>query len=320
MNGPCVLSLGSLNVDFRARVDRWPAPRESLPARDIVASAGGRAGNVAAMVRKLGVACTLLGRVGCDRHAAIAVDPLVQSGVDVSHVVRVQHVPTGAGLVIVGPHGDKTMLFADYANADWRADDIAAIESVIPAAGPGSVLVADLDIPVAVAQAVARSCRARGITVVLDPSRPRTMQDALYALCDGITPDAREASALTGMAIASADDALRAASTLCRRGVRRAFVKLADGGCVVTDGSEAMHLVPPRVEPVDKTGAGDAFAGALACAMLEGQSTCDATRMAVAAAAIAVTREGTQSSYPGRPELEAMLVSVRVEPIGARGN
>ena len=71
----------------------------------------------------------------------------------------------------------------------------------------------------------------------------------------------------------------------------------------------------PRVDPVDKTGAGDAFAGALACAMLAGRAPQDAARMAAAASAIAVTRYGTQTSYPDRDELEAMLPSVRVERV-----
>ena len=29
---PCVLSLGSLNLDLEVRIERWPGPGESLPA------------------------------------------------------------------------------------------------------------------------------------------------------------------------------------------------------------------------------------------------------------------------------------------------
>jgi ribokinase len=58
---------------------------------------------------------------------------------------------------------------------------------------------------------------------------------------------------------------------------------------------------------VDTTGAGDAFAGALAVALLEGLDTMEATRFAVVASALAVTRYGSQASYPERGEIEAGL-------------
>ena len=311
--GPVLLSLGSVNVDFRARVDHWPAPGESRPARDVAAVAGGRAGNVAAVARRLGIACTLLGRVGLDRHADVALDPLVRAGVDVSRVIRTADARTGAGLVIVGPHGDKTMLFADNANQGWTDDDVTGVEAAVHAVDRRSVLVAALDIPAHVVEAAARACRARGVRVVLDPSRPQAMRDDLYALCDCITPDAHEASTLAGCSTASPHDALRAARRLRECGARYACVKLADGGCVVAEEAEALRLVPPRVAAIDKTGAGDAFAGALATGLLERRPMREAARIAVAAACIAVMREGSQASYPDRRKIDAMLPSIRAE-------
>jgi ribokinase len=59
----------------------------------------------------------------------------------------------------------------------------------------------------------------------------------------------------------------------------------------------------PKVEAVDTTGAGDAFAGALAASLAEGASLADAARKAVKVAAFSVTRRGAQPSYPRADEL-----------------
>jgi len=62
------------------------------------------------------------------------------------------------------------------------------------------------------------------------------------------------------------------------------------------------------VTAVDSTAAGDAFNGALACALAEGRSMQDAMRFASAAGAISVTRKGAQDSLPTRDEIAKLLV------------
>jgi ribokinase len=77
---------------------------------------------------------------------------------------------------------------------------------------------------------------------------------------------------------------------------------------------EAMLHAPADLDVVDTTGAGDAFAGTLATAIIARCPPVEAARLAVAAASYAVTGFGPQESYPDRPALEAMARSVRVEP------
>jgi len=262
------------------------------------------------MARRLGVPALLLARVGRDQLANVALDGPRRAGVDVSRVIRAEHDDTGAGLVIVGPDGEKTMLFAENANGQWPGSDLAAIDDVLTLADARSILVVDLDLPLDLVRAAVDAASARGLRVVLDPSRPARMADDVYRHCDSMTPDAAEAAALTGIDIEDVDSAQRAASVLCQRGAQRAFVKLDQGGCVVVEGLRSQYVAPPHVQAIDTTGAGDAFAGALACAMLEGMGTREAARMAVAAATLAVTREGTQESYPNRHELERMMARV----------
>jgi ribokinase len=75
---------------------------------------------------------------------------------------------------------------------------------------------------------------------------------------------------------------------------------------LIADG-ESTRVPAPEVEPVDPTGAGDAFCGALAVALSHGSSLREAVERAVVAGAIATTRRGAQAAMPTTEEVEALL-------------
>lgn len=62
----------------------------------------------------------------------------------------------------------------------------------------------------------------------------------------------------------------------------------------------------PKVEVIDTTAAGDTFNGALVVALAEGQPLEEATRFAVKAAALSVTKLGAQASTPSRSDLNQL--------------
>jgi ribokinase len=74
---------------------------------------------------------------------------------------------------------------------------------------------------------------------------------------------------------------------------------------------EVLLNAPEDLDVVDTTGAGDAFAGTLATAIIAGLPPVDAARLAVAAAACAVIGFGAQQSYPQPPVLYATARAVR---------
>jgi ribokinase len=125
---------------------------------------------------------------------------------------------------------------------------------------------------------------------------------------DYVTPNISEAQQLTRLSIKGRTEALTAATALLESGVRKAaLVKMRGGGCIAVSREETIELPPITVTPVDKTGAGDAFAGAFGVAIAEGKSLHDAARFAVIAASLAVTGYGAQPSYPTREQIEREL-------------
>ena len=92
------------------------------------------------------------------------------------------------------------------------------------------------------------------------------------------------------------------------RGVQTAVIKLgAQGSCYATKEGEG-HIPALAVEPVDSVAAGDAFNGALAASLAEGEKMVLAMRKATAAGALAVTKFGAQDSMPTRDEVERLLL------------
>ena len=90
------------------------------------------------------------------------------------------------------------------------------------------------------------------------------------------------------------------ANELEARGPRSVVITLGAAGAVLADGNYVTHLPAPKVAAVDTTGAGDAFNGALAVALAEGQPLASAVIFANRVAALSTTRPGAQASLPDR--------------------
>lgn len=311
-----VLSLGSVNADFQMRVQQAPEGSGTSLAHDLLRTSGGKAGNVAVLARRLGADARLLACIGTDDLADQAMAGPRQAGVDVTSVRQVPG-PTGFSAIFVSPDGDKAIVLAMNANDAWP-DDVQWVARRVAESSPGSVLVADLEVPVPAVTAAMRAARDRQMPGVLDPSPARRVSDELLSLADHVTPDHREAQELTGIDPATDEDAFGAADVLRDRGAAAAYVRLSSGGCAMVTGDErAVIRAPTGIEVVDKTGAGDAFAGAFGWALATGRRPKDAAVLAVAASSCAVGAYGSQEAYPSLPALEAM--SARVVEASAHG-
>ena len=148
-----------------------------------------------------------------------------------------------------------------------------------------------------------------GVTTILNPAPAADLPDGMLALCDYITPNETEASALSGLPVETDEEAEAAGRKLLDMGVRKAVILTlgARGALVCT--SNGAELVPAiEVEKVvETTGAGDAFNGSFAVALSEGRSLAEAARFGCATAGLSVQKPGAAASMPGRDEIDAAL-------------
>ena len=81
----------------------------------------------------------------------------------------------------------------------------------------------------------------------------------------------------------------------------------AKGAKLYRQGELIATAMPPKVDVVDTTGAGDAFAAGLTVALAEKQSPQEALEFACAVGALTTIKLGTQTASPKRAEVDELL-------------
>jgi ribokinase len=287
--------VGSVNLDLVVRVRTLPAPGETVSGGTFERHGGGKSANQAVAAARLGASVAFVGAVGADELGAEAVAQLEREGVDCAGVARLDDAPTGVAAIVVDEAGENQIAVASGANARLDAELVAR---GLPADG-ATVVLLGLEVP---DEAVLAGARARG-RLVLNPAPARPVPDGLLDLGPVLTPNEAEACALAGEA-----DAESAARALARRTGAPVVVTIgARGALLVAPGEEPTVIAPPSVRPVDTTGAGDTFSGALAAELARGADLAAATRFATAAASLSTQGAGARGGMPGRAAVEAAL-------------
>jgi ribokinase len=292
-----VLVLGSLNMDLLVQVPRLPAPGETIAGGKLLTAPGGKGANQAVAARRLGATVAMLGRVGDDAFGSRMVEGLLSEGIDVSLIGRSAS-PTGVALITVDAHGENTIALAPGANAELGPVDLEAAASRIVEA---EVCVAQLEVPVDTVAAAFRVARAAGVPTLLNAAPARALPDALLADTTVCILNAGELAHVAGSTSPAglADDA----RSLLARGTAAVVVTDGPGDTLaLTSDGTVLRVAPPRVEPLDTVGAGDAFVGCLAAvyAGLEPNTLAKAIASANVAGALATQQRGAQPSLPTR--------------------
>jgi ribokinase len=303
-----IIVLGSLNMDIAALGPRLPQPGETVMGSHFHTAPGGKGANQAYAAAKLGGAgsTAMLGRVGDDDFGRQMIANLVSVGCGAEGVRKLQGA-SGVALILIAESGQNSIVVVPGANDRFTPADIAADAQLLRGA---RYALLQLEVPLPTTIAAARTARAAGLEVILDPApAPEHLPPELLQSVNVLTPNETEASLLVGRKAAdvSVDEARTIAAELQSRGVRHVIIKLGAKGCLLLEGDTATHVPAPMVKAVDTTGAGDNFNAAFAVACSEGASRLDACQFAVHAAAVSVTRMGCQASVPSRTELDAYL-------------
>ena len=298
-----VVVVGSLNADLVVRLERFPAAGETVPGADFAIHPGGKGGNQACAAAKLGARVFMVGRVGRDANGRLLRESLEAAGVDCTHVREDATAPTGTALIEIDATGQNRIVVVPGANGQVRPSDVDAATHLF---GDDTIALVQLEIPLLSTTRAVSLARARGGRVILDPAPACLEAASLLPLADTVTPNESELAILAGGSPnTNLAEARLQALSLLDRGAQVVVAKLgARGALLVRKGQE--HFWPaPSVVVVDTTAAGDAWNGAFAAALAEGQNEDEAGRFATDAAALSVTRPGAQPSMPTRVELDA---------------
>jgi ribokinase len=301
-----VVILGIFVADTAYLAPRLPVMGETILGEDFRIGPGGKGSNQSVAAARAGGEVALITRVGRDTFGELARRTWAQDGVDTSTVIEDPDAPTGAAFIFVSTvSGDNAIIVVSGAAGKLSVADVHAAQGKIAGA---KVFMTQFEQPLETAMEGLRVARRAGVTTILNPAPARQVDDAIYPLCDYVTPNETEAAGLTGLPVTNEAEALAAAKELVRRGARNALITLGENGALL-HGAEGTHRIPAFMveKVVDTTGAGDAFGGGFAVALSEGQSPSEAVRFGCATAALSVQKPGTAPSMPTRAEIEALL-------------
>jgi ribokinase len=173
------------------------------------------------------------------------------------------------------------------------------------------VFVTQLEQPVAAARQGLAIAKAAGVSTVFNPAPALRVADDVYPLCDYVVPNETEAAALTGVKLASLDDARRAGDALLAKGAGTALITLGEKGALFHAYDRSILVPAVNAGPVvETTGAGDAFVGGFAVAMADGADLPTALHRASVAGGLACTVTGAQPSLPTKETIDARLADL----------
>jgi ribokinase len=261
--------VGSLNVDLVVNVRRQPQPGQTIIGRDLARVPGGKGANQALAAARGGAPTTLISAVGDDGQAEAYLRELELRGVDPRIAVK-EHQATGQAIITVEDTGENSIIVVPGANAALAPEEaVSGLEGITA----GDVLLVQLEIALETAEAAIDHARHSGATVVLNPS-PWPEGSELWRKADVVLVNEVEADSM-----GQGQGGPEKVRTLGPEGA-------------VWDGVGSARA--PRVEAVDTTGAGDAFAGALAAGLALGKPKRQALAAAVEAGARQCEHQGAQ--------------------------
>ncbi len=281
---------------------------------------GGDTSNAAIAAARQGARVAYLTAVGQDLGGASFMSLWAAEGVETQHVVQDPVNPTAVYLVHHQPAGHQ---FQYYRHGS-AASAYAPVDVPDAAVRSAKILYAS-----GVSQAISNSAadavfhaidvaRGAGVRVAYDTNyRPRlwpaarasAIIHAAIAQSSIALPSLDDATALTGL---SDPDAV--VDFYLHLGPRLVALKMGAAGTLLATPEERLRIAPFPVQPVDATGAGDAFCGAFLARLIAGDGPAEAATYAACAAALSTTGYG---AVPPIPRTEAVFAALQQQAVSA---
>ena len=299
-----VCVFGSFNLDITAFLDRFPMPGESLVASSSKISAGGKGANQATAALKAGANVHYIGKIGEDDFGYFARRHLKEVGFNAVTILSSNERATGNALIYVAGKNAENMISVDPGtNMIVTEEEIKKCEPAIKCA---DVVLVQLENNLSAINQVIDIANNSNAFTILNPAPFQPVSDKLLSKIDLLTPNETEAYLLTGQKITDKESAEYAADYLHQKGVKKIIITMGAKGSLLSDHSTKTWIPCFPANPVDTTGAGDAFNGALAAQIANGQNIKQAALFSSAFAAVSVEYIGAACMTTYQQAIERM--------------
>lgn len=296
---------GSFFEDLCGRGPYLPKPGETLIGSKFTYGPGGKGSNQAVAAKRAGADVTMATKIGNDPYGALMLEFYKSEGINSELVFRDNENSTGIALILVDENsGENTILVVPGACHNITGDDLDSAEDTIKKSG---MLMVQMEINMDATLRAMKFAHENNVQIIMNPAPAQKLDDETYKIVDYLTPNETEAEILTGINTDSLENIKLAADWLYKKGVKNVIITMGSDGVYIKN-SEVELIVPAyKVKAIDTTGAGDAFNGCLAVALMEGMDIINAAKFANAGAALSVTKIGTAPSMPYRNEIEKFI-------------
>jgi ribokinase len=293
-------------MDLVIRCANLPTAGQTVLAESSAEFCGGKGANQAVAAAMAGGDISMIGAVGGDAFAGRLLGNLTQHGVRCDAVARCDDWASGLAVISVDQLGQNSILVVPGANASVSRNAVLAAKTMIQRCDG---LLVQFEIPLDAALAGIEIAKQAGVRVVVDPApAPRDFSLELLGV-DLLCPNELEAAELTGQRVKTVDDARSAAVMLHEMGAEHVAITMGGQGTLLHSEGESRLIPAFRVDVVDTTAAGDAFAGAVTTRWLLTGDLREAVRFGNAAGALAASKQGAQESMANQVTIENLLRS-----------
>ncbi len=281
--------------------ERMPKLGETIEAPNFEIGCGGKGSNQAVAAAKLGSDVMMITKVGDDLFGDNTFKNYSNNGINTKHVEIVPNTSSGVAPIFVDPSGENSIIIVKGANACLKPSDIDAAAEDLKKC---NLIIMQLEVPLDVIYHTIEFGVKNNIETLLNPA-PAAKELQLDRINEAtfFVPNETELESITNMPVGTIEEITAAAKYLNTQGIRDVIVTMGSKGALLVNQIEVTLIEPCKVDPVDTTGAGDAFIGSFSHYYLqENKDVKKALKIAALYAANSIQKKGTQISYATKEE------------------
>lgn len=297
-----ILNFGSCNIDFVYSLDHIVAVGETETTHRLETFPGGKGLNQSIALSKAGAKVYHAGCIGED--GSMLTDVLIENGVDISYIQKVS-AKNGHAIIQVSSKGENSIFLYPGSNEMITED---YVDSVLKDFSEGDILLLQNEINKI--DYIIDKAFEKKMQIVLNPSPLNEritgidLNKITYIILNEV-----EAKGYCGL-----DDPKRALDYFNENyPYLKVMLTLGENGCIFMDKETRVSHSIFEVTPVDTTAAGDTFTGYFLQGVSMGDDYESVLKIASAASAISVSRNGAAPSIPSREETLSLMKTMIVK-------
>ena len=295
--------LGIFVADISFSGNKLPTTGETILGDSYNIGPGGKGCNQAIAISRLGGNVKFISKLGNDDYGKLAIDKLKKNNIDTSNIIISNEHKTG----VAGIHVDRNTGKNAITVVRGAPSSLTVKEIDTKLIKQSKIFLTQLEIPIEVTLHCLKAAKEYGLINILNPAPACKLSSDFFNLIDYFTPNETEAEFYTGIRINNESDAKVSAKKLTDMGIKKVIITLGEKGLFYSDGKEEIYLKASADKAVDTTGAGDAFNGGFAFALLKGKKIKECLEIANKVAGLSTTKLGAGDSMPTLKDINSKV-------------